>query len=220
MNNWNAHKTNNEKGTDFREINVEGKISELIFTIKPASEYWRAGFKLLDPNGDTFPLRSNESLLFHLGSTPSNQEYAFTAYLNGEPIKELNKTKRYPDDKLLAIKLKINHNNFLEVYVNGSLEFKPKWHLKNPNIREKVVLVAWGDEQDYDVEFSRITSANWKGVRDKMQRRNIREKPSHILQITGNEKEPKTLSLRNPVIIAAIIGALAVIIAAIISLFG
>lgn len=162
MKNWTAHKTNNVQGTDFREVRVNGKISELQFTIKPHVGFWRAGFKLVDPNSNILPPQSDNSLLFHLGSTPSNQEYGFTAYLNGVWIKELNKTRKYPIDRLLTIRLEVNHNNFLKVFVNGSIEFKPVWHLKNPNIREKIVLIAWGDESDYKVDFMGITAANWR----------------------------------------------------------
>lgn len=184
MNDWDAKKTENPQGADFREVAVEGKLSELTFTVRPESKYWRAGFKLLDPNDDVFPVRSKKSLLFHLGSTPSDQEYGFTAYLNGDPIYELNKTKKYPTDKLLVIKLEINNDNFLKVAVNESLEFKPRRHLKNPYIREKVVLIAWGDEYEYKVNFSDIMFGSWKDVRDK---RLGREKSKPMLQITGNE---------------------------------
>ena len=159
---WSAHKTNNPQGTDYKEIFINGKISELKFNIKPKSKFWRAGFKLYDPNSDIFPLRSNNSLLFHLGSTLSDKEFGMTAYLDGNHIKELNKTRKYPENKLLTIKLEINHNNFFRVYVNGSLEFKPLWHLKNPNIREKITVIAWGDENNYEVEFKKINALNWK----------------------------------------------------------
>lgn len=167
MDNWTAHKTNKtQRGEDFREVKgFTGKISELQFTIKPRSDYWRAGFKLVDPNGTVLPLLDSNSLLFHLGSTPSDQEYGFTAYLNGELIKELNKTEKYPDNNLLTIRLEINHSNFLKVYVDDSLEFKLAERLENPNVREKVALIAWGDENDYTVDFKDIKPANWKGVR-------------------------------------------------------
>lgn len=170
MNAWNASRTKNEQGADFREVRVSGKVSELQFTIKPKSSFWRAGFKLVDPNGSILPLRNGNSLLFHLGSTSSDDEYGFTAYLNGELIVNLNKINRYPPSKSLTIKLEINHNNFLRVYVNGSLEFKPAWHLEHPDIREKVVLIAWGDENEYSVDFKNISAVNWKNVQTKTQK--------------------------------------------------
>lgn len=176
--NWNASKTSSEQGTSFKEIVFDGKVSKLQFTIKPNSEFWRAGFKLLDPNGVVLPLRSPNSLLFHLGSTPSGNQYGFTAYLNGDEIKKLNKTNAYPANKLLTIRLEINHNNFLKVYVNDSLEFMPSWHLENPNIREKVVILAWGDEHDYSVNFRNIFAANWKGLQKRMSQGSIASQPT------------------------------------------
>ncbi len=190
MNNWTAHKTSNAQGADFREVKVNGKISELQFTIKPNSSYWRAGFKLVNPNGVILPLRSEDSLLFHLGSTSSDEEYGFTAYRNGEWIKELNKTKKYPDDRMLTIKLEINHNNFLKVYINGSPEFKPAWHLENPDIREKIALIAWGDESDYEVVFTSIASGNWKTVQKSTTNKLIFNKNA-ILSLFKNLTNPQ-----------------------------
>ncbi|MFA6184646.1 MAG: hypothetical protein WCT51_01175 [Candidatus Shapirobacteria bacterium] len=187
MDNWSASKTDNPQGADFREVFIDGKVSELEFTIKPQGDYWRAGFKLFDPNEDIFPLRSNNSFLFHLGSTPPNKEYGLTAYLNGDHIKELNKTKKYPNNKLINIKLEINHNNFLKIYINGSLEFKPNWHFKNPNVREKIILIAWGDEFNYHVYFKNIAMANWKDIKKKEQTGNESDKTPATLKVTGNK---------------------------------
>lgn len=159
---WEAHKSHNAQGVDFREVPINGKVSKLEFTIIPRSPIWRAGFKLIDPNGTILPLLSSDSLLFHLGSTPDNDFFGFTAYLNGEHIQTLNKTNTYPDDRILVVRLEINHNNFLNVYVNDSLEFKLSSHLKNPNIREKIALLAWGDDNDYLVAFKNINAKNWK----------------------------------------------------------
>lgn len=181
MNDWKAQRTKNPQGADFREVALNGKISKLEFSLKPTSDFWRAGFKLFDPNGSLFPLRNSPSLLFHLGSTPSRNEYGLTAYRDGEWLKELNKTKTYPEDKLLTIRLEINHNNFLKVFVNNSLEFKPSWHLKNPDIREKVVIIAWGDENDYNVEFKDISFGNWK------ESKSTHTKNRRALHVTGNQ---------------------------------
>jgi hypothetical protein len=187
---WNASRTSNPQGADFKEIPINGKISWLEFTIKPTSKFWRAGFKLHDPNASIFPLPSSQSLLFHLGSTTSNEEYGFTAYHNGIWIKELNKTKRYPPDKELKVRLEINHNNFLKVLVNNSIEFKPQWHLDNPNIREKVVLLAWGDDNDYNVEFKNITFGNWKEFK-KIQNFNIKSLLTSIRSFFGELTNPQ-----------------------------
>ncbi len=163
MDNWTATKTNSDQGANFREVKIYGKVSLLEFTINPRSEYWRAGFKLIDPNTSILPIRNKGSLLFHLSSN-TNDKYGFTAYYNGEWVSELNKTKFYPKDRLLTIRLEIDHGNKLKIYVNGSLEFKPIWKIENPNIREKVVLIAWGDAYEYKVDFSKIKSGNWKDV--------------------------------------------------------
>lgn len=188
MESWTAHRTQNDQGVDFRELKLNGRVSKLEFIIKPKSKYWRAGFKLVDPNETILPLRNNNSLLFHLGSSLSNNEYGYTAYLNGNHIKELNKTKKYPNNKLLFVRLEIDHNNFLSVYVNNSLEFKPSWRLK-PSIREKVVLIAWGDSKDFSVDIKNIIILNWKERSDK-EKKIITKKTiySYISSLTNPQK--------------------------------
>lgn len=164
MQDWQAQKTAEDQGADVRELHLKGKLHKLSFKIRPHSAFWRAGFKLVDPNGVILPLRTQGSLVFHLGSTGSSGHYGLTAYHNGEWVEELNKTKSY-GNKPITVELTVNDKNFLEVYVDGSLEFKPSWHLENPSIREKVALVAWGDEHEYKVDFKDIDVLDENGKR-------------------------------------------------------
>lgn len=157
LNNWTATETNNEQGTDFKEVNLKGKsIKTLEFRIKPSTLFWRAGFKLTDPNGSVLPLRTKNSLLFHVGSWETRDKFGTTGYRDGEWDKNLNKTINFGDSNYVTIKFQVNSKNFIECYINDKLEYKPKERI-DPRILEKVFLIAWGDGNPYRVEFDKIS---------------------------------------------------------------
>ena len=152
-----ATETNNEQGTNFKEINLNGKpIKKLEFRIKPLTPFWRAGFKLTDPNGSILPLRTKNSLLFHVGSWETRDKFGATGYRDGEWDKNLNKTINFKNSDYITIKFQVKSKNFIECYINGKLEYKPT-EIINPRILEKVFLVAWGDGNPYRVEFDKIS---------------------------------------------------------------
>lgn len=154
---WTATETNNEQGTDFKEVNLKGKsIKTLEFRIKPSTLFWRAGFKLTDPNGSVLPLRTKNSLLFHVGSWETRDKFGATGYRDGEWDKNLNKTIDFGDSNYVTIKFQVNSKNFIECYINDKLEYKPKERI-DPRILEKVFLVAWGDGNPYRVEIDKIS---------------------------------------------------------------
>jgi len=156
MDGWIATKTNNEQQTDYREISLNGKpLKKLVFTIHPASPFWRAGFKLTDPNGTILPLRTNNSLIFHLGSTESEDRFGITAYINGEWVESLNKTLPFNRQNPVNIKFEVNEHNFIKCYVNDQVEFEPAERIE-PRILKKAFLAAWGDGHNMRVEFDSV----------------------------------------------------------------
>lgn len=156
MEGWIAAETNNEQQTDYREISLKGKsLKKLLFTVHPASPFWRAGFKLTDPNGTILPLRTNNSLIFHLGSTESEDRFGITAYINGEWVESLIKTLPFNRQNPISIRFEVNQNNFVKCYVNDQVEFEPLERV-NPRILKKAFLAAWGDGHNMRVEFDSI----------------------------------------------------------------
>lgn len=156
MDGWLAAETNDEQQTDYREISLHGKpLKKLVFTIRPASPFWRAGFKLTDPNGTILPLRTNNSLIFHLGSTGSEDRFGITAYINGEWVESLIKTLPFNREDPIRIGVEVNQNNFIQCYVNGQVEFEPIERI-DPRILKKAFLAAWGDGHNMRVEFDSI----------------------------------------------------------------
>ncbi|MBI2018422.1 pentapeptide repeat-containing protein [Candidatus Daviesbacteria bacterium] len=153
---WIAVKTENEQGADYRSVPLEGKpLNKITFRIKPMSPFWRAGLKIVDPNGSFLPLRSVNSILFHLGSTVTNNFFGITAYVNGELVGAVNKSLKYDPLQSIIISFEVNQNNFVKFFVNGSVEFEPNERI-NPRLLKKACLVAWGDINDYKVGFDEI----------------------------------------------------------------
>lgn len=153
---WIATETNNEQGSDYREINTEGNpLKTLEFKVKPFTAFWRAGFKITDPNGAILPLRTKNSFLFHIGSTDLKSKFGVTAYLNGDWIPYLNKTLDYDTQSTITMKFEVNYKNFVRCFVNGRVEFELKGRI-DPEILKKTFIVAWGDGNPYRVEFDEI----------------------------------------------------------------
>jgi len=156
LTNWSATETNNEQGVDYKEISLEGQpLKALEFKVKPSSSLWRAGFKITDPNGSILPLRTNNSILFHVGSSESRSKFGVTAYINGEWVSAVNKTIDFDNEGFINIKFEVNEKNIIKCFVNNNIEFKPKERI-DPRILEKVFLAAWGDGNPYRVEFDSI----------------------------------------------------------------
>ncbi|MBU1110028.1 hypothetical protein KKB83_00155 [Patescibacteria group bacterium] len=156
MDRWIATDTNNEQQTDYREIQLHGNpLRQLLFTIRPSSPFWRAGFKLTDPNGTILPLRTNNSLLFHLGSTESEDKFGITAYINGEWVESLNKTLPLDKQKPISIKFEVNDKNFTKCFINDQVEFESATRI-NPQIFKRAFLAAWSDGHNMKVEFDSV----------------------------------------------------------------
>lgn len=150
---WTSIKTNQGQNTDFREINLEGRLlRNLEFDIKPLTQYWRAGFKISKPNGYILPLRSDGASLIHLGSNKNYDEVGMTSYINGEHLvskSNLNVEKNKP----MHIKFQINDKNFTFLYINNKLELEHKFE---SDYFKKLYLAAWTDGNEGSVEFSNI----------------------------------------------------------------
>jgi len=156
LTNWTATETNDEQGTDYREVNLEGRtLKTLEFKVKPSTIFWRAGFKITDPNGSILPLRTINSFLFHVGSTESKSRFGVTAYTNGDWIPYVNETLDFDNQSFITVKFEVNENNFIKCSINNKVEFELKERI-DPQILKKIFLVAWGDGNPYRIEFGNI----------------------------------------------------------------
>lgn len=153
INDWVATETQDEQGASHRPINLDSKrIRELSFVVKPqAGSYWRAGFKLCSLEGNILPLRTDNSLLFHIYSNIdfNQNQLGVIYYVNGNTVKNINiSTKR---DKIkITVSLYKDYGN---IKINNEtikkVEINEEW-------LNKIFLVAWGDGNPYRIDFEDI----------------------------------------------------------------
>lgn len=149
--NWVATETNNEQGTDYREIDLQGdSVKTLNFRVRPSSTFWRAGFKITNPQGTILPLRTDKSLLFHVGSSESRNKFGITAYRNGKWISSVNKLVDFDIESFISIKFEFNGRS-ITCSINDNVELK--YREADYQIPNKLFLCAWGDGNPYRVEF-------------------------------------------------------------------
>lgn len=148
---WVATETNNEQGTDYREIDLQGGlVNSLSFKVKPSSTFWRAGFKITNQQGTILPLRTDKSLLFHVGSNESKSKFGITAYRDGRWVSSVNKLVDFDTESFISIKFEYR-GGFIACFINNNVELKYK--VADFQILSKLFLSAWGDGNPYRVEF-------------------------------------------------------------------
>jgi len=152
---WTAFITGRDQGTDSKELILDGdNIKQLSFRVKPKSGYWRAGFKLCDANQSDLPLRSQDSLLFHVGGEQPGGFIGVSGYINGYE-KEIHKPLGFKNDGgSIDVNFEINDKNWFKCIVNGSTQFEDR---VNPKILKKAYLLAWGDGINFEVDFENIS---------------------------------------------------------------
>lgn len=155
--NWKALTTNKLQGADVKEINLKGKLlQELNFKITPKSKYWRAGFKITTPNGVSLPLLSSHSILIHVGSNDGKNVGITTYHFEGDLTTKVHKDDIVADTKSgdeIKISVTINEKNFLQCLIDGRLQFESRI---DSSLRKKLFLLAWGDGNNYEVDFRDI----------------------------------------------------------------
>lgn len=143
-----------EQGVDFNEIKLSGRLAKALrFKVNSTSPYWRAGFKLVEPNApESVPrLRTDKSFLFHIGRD-ENGKHGLWVYRDGKPTSGY-KMLNLLDGQQISISFDRNSDNHISCYVNDSLEYNARL---DPELFKKLYLVAWGDGRDYQVTFSQV----------------------------------------------------------------
>jgi hypothetical protein len=153
-NKWTSIKTVNEQNTDYREINLRGQLLKKVeFEVKPLTDYWRAGIKICSPNCFILPLRSDKSLLIHLGSINKYNDVGMSVYVNGES--KIHKSGIVVvKDKPILLRLEVNSKNFLTFFINDNVEFEERI---DSDLFKKLYLAAWTDGNEGSVEFNNIS---------------------------------------------------------------
>jgi hypothetical protein len=152
---------------DYRELNIGGgRLEVLKCKIETESPYFRFGFKLLNENGRLFgggSIKSQDAnLVVHVGRNNWNRpnlgisakDIFFTMDLNGVPPESDKKVFSAGRRLSASFELRISSSYVVTFSVNGI-------HCMNrvisPGICRRIVVLAWGDGEEYEVEVSDLS---------------------------------------------------------------
>lgn len=145
--------------TDYRELKLGGeRLRLLTCRVVTESIYFRFGFKLRTQNarlfGDASIQSQDTNLLVHIGRNSTNRDVFLTSYRN---------SIREDYDKVLfsslprleaSIDLSIDEHFRLVLGVNGTARYE---RIVPPDICDRVVMLAWGDHDDFAVKVANLT---------------------------------------------------------------
>jgi hypothetical protein len=139
-----------------------GKYSYSHFSLKgnfqSESPYFRFGFKLLPmrakpPLLETTIQEKGDELVLHIGKNTGRDELFFTVYRGGSRTGPDQPFLSYKDPKEIPIEISVSQNDVCTLIVdNVKLYEKQISH----DIRERLLVVAWGDEHEYEVHFQNM----------------------------------------------------------------
>jgi hypothetical protein len=143
----------NPQWTAIKEINLNsGLLTFAKCNIFLKTNYLRFGFKILDKYAHTFGtngiLNNENNGLFHIGNGKGEDKLYITCYKNG--IKDGSDIfcGSFSSGTSIKLDLKINNNNNLEFNVNGQKYYQA---LIKTEYRERLILMAWGDGNEYEM---------------------------------------------------------------------
>jgi hypothetical protein len=154
LNNWVVTTDKNTpQWTSIKEINLNGGLlTSTICSIELKSSYMRFGFKLLDKNAHTFGvggiLTNENNGLFHIGKEINDNKIHMTCYKNGIIDGTGIFCGNYSSGEIIKLELKIDNGNNLDFFVNSKKLYRS---VIKTEYRERLVLMAWGDGNEYEM---------------------------------------------------------------------
>lgn len=144
--------------TSFKEIELENKLlSDIRLDLYSKKEYIRFGFKLLDKKASIFGkngiLHFDNNFLIHIGKQVNDNKICYTAYKNGGNIIKSEYAVDYNNNTAIKIGLSIDRNNKLIFKINNTIFYTTTI---NPLLRERLILMAWGDRNEYEMKIDNI----------------------------------------------------------------
>jgi hypothetical protein len=153
------------QGASYRNVNLlgyppDGSPSTRILRglFQSPSAYFRFGFKLLPvsakPFGEGSIQTDGPNLVVHLAKDHKDGALYVTAYQNGRRTEPRHKEiSPYRGEREIEIALIIAHDGAIQLQVDHN----PVWEsYVSAAIQDRVLIVAWGDYFDYEVNFRQI----------------------------------------------------------------
>lgn len=130
-------------------------------TISTESPYFRFGFKCLGPHGrvlgDGSILSQDANLVVHVGRNYwdrpgiTRRDLFFTAYSGVHSLDDDRRLFRSAKQLTASVELRIDRGYVVHLLVNDELCFS---HVAPPEICGRVVILAWGDRDEYSVDVT------------------------------------------------------------------
>lgn len=158
---WRARKNVHPQWADYLPIPLE-KYSPRSFslagTLYSDSPYFRLGFKLFPLEGREFGDGAIQSggganLLVHVAKNDDAGTLFLTSYYNGVRQGLNQPLLDYRPPRSVPIKIQVSADDVFTMDVDGARV--QRLHI-NPIISKRVIVVAWGDEHDFEVQFADI----------------------------------------------------------------
>ncbi len=156
---WNVSTTQNtSQWVSYKEINLNtGLLTSVKCQVFLKSSYLRFGFKLLDKSasilGTNGILTAENNGLFHIQKASNSNRILTTSYKNGIQDGTDIYSGDYIADTPIKVELRISPKNFLEFLVNEQSYYQT--YVKT-EYRERLILMAWGDGNEYEMEITNI----------------------------------------------------------------
>jgi hypothetical protein len=149
------------QSASYREVPLS-QYSDSYFSLQgnfqSESSYFRFGFKLLTMAapaiGDTTIQSSQyDNLVLHIGKNTRRDEVFFTIYRGALRVGPDQRFLNYRDHREIPIEISVSQDDVCRLIVdNVKLYEKQISH----DIKGRLLLVAWGDEHEYEVHFRNI----------------------------------------------------------------
>jgi len=153
----------NPRLADFRDLQLPRPPWTLNCRIRSDAPYFRFGFKFLTDSGRLFGDTTIESrdanLVVHVGRNNwsregiSSRDLFLAAYRDGARLDLDRRVLRVSRRTPVALRLSLNRDHGLEMQVEGSVCFL---HFIHPSIGGRVLILAWGDHDDCQVEVTQL----------------------------------------------------------------
>jgi hypothetical protein len=144
----------------YRDVPLE-KFSYSSFSVKglfsSSSPYFRFGFRLLTNKGNLFgdgTVQSKDAnLVVHIGKNVHGDPLFLTSYHNGLRQRSNSVLGNYDPLTDIPIEFRVGDDSVCKLIVSGHQVYQ--LHV-SPAISKRLIVLAWGDEHEYEVHFRSI----------------------------------------------------------------
>lgn len=148
------------QGASYKQIHIAHLRLPLRLTgaFQSRAAYFRFGFKLMGVRGHPLSPGSvqteDKNVLVHIGKNVDSACLFLTLYRNGLRTGANTLLWEYEDCRPLPMELAIDTDYAVTLSVDGSTVYEG---YIDAETKGRLLLLAWGDEHEYQIEFSQIT---------------------------------------------------------------